>query len=573
VVRKSALSAQLTAEDRKKLIAHFHITPKVEAAAQLRRLNDEQARKVFQIGDRGDVSGIGFLGHDLLGKERGPYCIRLDHIEEGKYRSKPGSDDRYLYCLPGADKQKNSLVIVVESPKSVLAVASAAERSRRNVLPIATNGCWGWKQKVDDETSQPLADLDLLKDRDVVLCLDSNVAIKRQVERAEKDLAMHLLCKVKARSVRCVRLPLEVNGPDDFLAAHKDDRKFWKLIDQAREPWLLGGMFATYEDLMKAPEPSFLIKGLLQDQGTTFIHGLSGHGKTMLLMSVIKALLTGSPLFGFKDFEVVTKANRILYLSPEIQLGQARLRLNLFGLTEFVKSGHLLVRTLTEGPSPDLLDPDILTAARGAVVVIDTAVRFMEGKESAAEDNRDGLATKCFRLLEAGALIVLGTHHSPKSFGEAKHMSLENMSRGSGDIGGMLSGAWGVAQVNAEENIIHIENLKPRDQDPFRPFQVQGRPYINKQGDFRVNKPPGVCEAYGAERPEPVKGGRPEDAETQAKKNYILELMKAGEKLTLQQFTDRVNERFGTSHKKGSVAKWVDSMKNAAKLKGQGGAQ
>src|SRR5262249_54250492 len=148
-----------------------------------------------------------------------------------------------------------------------------------------------------------------------------------------------------------------------------------KLVDQAREPWVLSDMFASYDQLMNAPEPSFLIKGLLQDQGTTFIHGLSGHGKTMLLMSLIKALLTGKPLFDFKEFAVVRKAERILYLSPEIQLGQARLRLNLFGLTDFVKNGQLLVRTLTEGPSPDLMDPDILMAARGAVVVIDTAVR------------------------------------------------------------------------------------------------------------------------------------------------------------------------------------------------------
>jgi len=239
-----------------------------------------------------------------------------------------------------------------------------------------------------------------------------------------------------------VRVPTEVNGPDDFLAANKDEKKFWKLIDGATDPWLTGKMFATYDDLINAPEPSFLIKGLLQDQGTTFIHGLSGHGKTMLLMSIMRALLSGRPLFGCKEFEVVRKVDRILYLTPEIQLGQARLRLKLFELTEYVKSKQLLVRTLTEGPAPDLLDPDILMAARGAVVVIDTAVRFMEGKESASEDNRDGLAAKCFRLLEAGALIVLGTHHSPKSFADAKHMSLENMSRGSGDIGGMLSGAF-----------------------------------------------------------------------------------------------------------------------------------
>jgi hypothetical protein len=193
--------SQLTAEDRKNLITKFRVNKSVEQAAQLCRLSDEQARAIFSIGDKGDMSGVGFHGHDLSGADRGPYCIRLDHVTDGKYRSLPGSDNRYLYCLPGANKLKDSPIIIVESPKSVLAVASAAERAKRKVLPVATNGCWGWKQKITDETSQAVSDLDQFKDRDVVLCLDSNVAAKRQVARAEKALAAHLLCNVKARSV------------------------------------------------------------------------------------------------------------------------------------------------------------------------------------------------------------------------------------------------------------------------------------------------------------------------------------------------------------------------------------
>jgi len=128
---KPKKDTQLTVEDRKNLINHFRVTPTVEAAAQLVRLDDEQARKYFGIGDRGDMSGVAFSGHDITGTERGPYCVRLDHVEKGKYRSLPGSDGRYLYCLPGADERKDSPVIVVESPKSVLAVTSAAERAGR----------------------------------------------------------------------------------------------------------------------------------------------------------------------------------------------------------------------------------------------------------------------------------------------------------------------------------------------------------------------------------------------------------------------------------------------------------
>ena len=281
----------------------------------------------------------------------------------------------------------------------MLAIASAAERTRRKVLPVATNGCWGWKQKVTDEDSQAISDLDQFRDRDVIICLDSNVATKRQVGRAEKALSAHLLCNVKARSVKCVRIPLDVNGPDDFLAA-TDDKKFWKVVDSASDPWLLGDTFAAYENFLAAPEPSFLIDSLLQDVGVTFLGALPGHGKSWVLLSIARALLTGEPLFGY--YKVKRRAPRVVYLSPEVQLGQLRTRIQRFpGLKEAVRQGRLLIRTLTEGPTPDLLEPDILMAARGSVIILDTAVRFSEGDENAAESNRDGLGSKCFALLNA----------------------------------------------------------------------------------------------------------------------------------------------------------------------------
>ena len=64
------MPTKLSAADRQKLITRFRISKTVEQAAQLRRLSDEEARKVFSIGDKGDMSGIGFVGHDLTGAER-----------------------------------------------------------------------------------------------------------------------------------------------------------------------------------------------------------------------------------------------------------------------------------------------------------------------------------------------------------------------------------------------------------------------------------------------------------------------------------------------------------------------
>ena len=146
------------------------------------------------------------------------------------------------------------------------------------------------------------------------------------------------------------------------------------------------------------------------------------------------------------------------------------------------------------GPTPCLSDPRILYAAKGAHVFLDTAVRFStEGEENSATDNQRGLASDIFALLGAGASSVIGAHHSPKPFARENVMRLENVLRGSGDIGAMVATAWGIKQLDPNQNIVHVENIKPRDFQPPGPFQLIGRPYINDEGDFRIHKNPAEC--------------------------------------------------------------------------------
>jgi hypothetical protein len=139
--------------------------------------------------------------------------------------------------------------------------------------------------------------------------------------------------------------------------------------------------------------------------------------------------------------------------------------LQLFGIYSALAQNdeRLLVRTLSKGPTPCLSDPRILFAVKGAHVFLDTAARFGEGDENSAGDNMRGLASDIFALLGAGARSVIAAHHSPKPFARENVMRLENVLRGSGDIGAILTTAWGVKQLDAAANIIHIENVKPRD--------------------------------------------------------------------------------------------------------------
>ncbi len=347
---------------------------------------------------------------------------------------------------------------------------------------------------------------EILRGRRVDILVDANVATSPRVQKAELDLALHLSSVVGA-SVTCHRLPVGggVNGPDDYLAAHTD-RDYWRLMDAPGvEPWL-AQVGESYERYINAQPPVFVIKEFLQTEGLTIIAGLSGHTKTWLLLSMAQCLLTGEKLFG--HFSVVTKATRVLYLTPEITLGSFKTRAEKFGLGEYVKNGMLLVRTLSAYPIMPLTDPAVLMCAKGADVFLDPAIRFMTGDESSSSDNANGLAEAVFQLLQAGARTVIAAHHSPKSFETANYMSLENVLRGSGDIGAMSATVWGVRMLDAAQTKVQVENVKPRDFTPPPPFQLQGRPHIDNGKGMQMVSPPGSCGTL-RNYVEAKKGGRP----------------------------------------------------------------
>jgi DnaB helicase-like protein/AAA domain-containing protein len=261
-------------------------------------------------------------------------------------------------------------------------------------------------------------------------------------------------------------------------------------------------LFDSYDEFVNAVPAKFAIEGFLQCEAPTLIAGLAGHFKTWVMLSIVKALLDDSTTKLWDTFDVKEKSQRCIYLIPESSRGAFKYRLEQMQLMEHVRSGRLLIRTLSKGPAPKLQDPRLLHFAEGADVVLDTAIRFMSGDENSAGDSNRGLAADIFALLSAGARLAVCAAHSQKSFEKENYMSLENMVRGSGDIGAMAATAWGVRQLPGD--IAHIENIKHRDFDPCGPFQLSARPSINDIGDFRMWKPPGQCSALAEEKPDTI---------------------------------------------------------------------
>ncbi len=237
-------------------------------------------------------------------------------------------------------------------------------------------------------------------------------------------------------------------------------------------------------DQMEQGDIRFLIDRILPE-GVSFIGALPGVGKTWFALSLAKALTTGRSFLGVY---AVQEPVNVIYLIPEAGERAFRKRMERMGIKE-----RFLCRTMKDGIMK-LDDPMLLAAVRELkpVVFLDSAIRFNDAEnENDASQNAGGLANNLFELVKTGAQGVVGLHHSPKS-SAGQEMTLENMLRGTGDMGAMCDTAYGLQCTNAETVELKVQCIKPRDFEPVRPFHIQGRPYIDEIGDFAILTDAGV---------------------------------------------------------------------------------
>lgn len=362
--------------------------------------------------------------------------------------------------------------------------------------------------------------------------LHLNHYIRIVQEKSKLRRLIHAAQDIQQRALDASEEPYAILGQARLALAELDSRQ-----DSAE-------IFDNWEEFQNARPLRALIEGFLWADVANAIGGLSTEGKTLILLATVKALLSGRPLFG--HFPVAEPLDRCIYLIPECARGPFWSRIRLFGLEDYVKSGRLLVRTLTKGPRVELDDPRLLASVRDASVTIDTAVRYAEGDESSATDTAKGLAASVFGLLSSGAACVHIAQHSPKSFAKERFISLENCLRGSGDFGAFVGAGFGIRQIDKMQNIIHLEDIKPRDSEPAEPFQIVGRPWIDREGDFRLHRAPGACGRladYLDAMPGMNRGGGAPAEERDAKtrnKELLQQWLAADPHLT----TDTLVERF-----------------------------
>ena len=249
---------------------------------------------------------------------------------------------------------------------------------------------------------------------------------------------------------------------------------------------------------LESGQARMLIEQVLPE-GTAFLGSLSGVGKTWVALSMVKALLTGKPFLGL--FKVPEKVP-VAYLVPEMSGRAIRSRAEKLGIRD---DDELRFWTLQQGILRlDDLSLQAMVKELHPVIFLDTAIRFltMGADENSSASNNVGLANGVFALLRLGARAVVCLHHSPKKSGDASFMTLENVLRGTGDLGAMSEVVWGIERARKKKGQkwdveysknsrdltrLRMECVKGRDlENVAGDLVIQGRPYIDNGGDFRV---------------------------------------------------------------------------------------
>ena len=237
---------------------------------------------------------------------------------------------------------------------------------------------------------------------------------------------------------------------------------------------------------MKEADVPMIVEHFLPP-GVTFIAGPSGHGKSWLSLSLAKALFHGRPFLGHFKIE---HAMPIIYLVPEVGESMVKQRLRLLGLDQ-IKDGFLL-QTMSDGLI-SLANGHLKDAVKDLqpVVFLDTLARFNKTKDENQSAENQKLNDDIFNLLTVGARSVIPIHHSVKSLaGGENDPTLENVLRGTGDLGAIADAVYCVLCSDKKNFVAEVSNVKARDFNPTDSFGIQGRPYIDETQDIKLIRPP-----------------------------------------------------------------------------------
>jgi hypothetical protein len=249
------------------------------------------------------------------------------------------------------------------------------------------------------------------------------------------------------------------------------------------------------EDLLYVEPGRFMVEGILYEGSIVGLAGYAGDRKSIVSLNLAASCVTGEPFMG--HFKVANRPKRVLYLCPEMGLREVAERAHGLGMMPLVGK-DIFFRTLDKAGKMRLpeLTPEELD---GALVVLDTAIRFLEGSENDPQDMAR-FADELFRLRSDGATVWVLFHSSKASVGQ--DLTLQNAVRGSGELAAMLSACWATRLTDPAD----------RFGSPSRMYPMKVREFEALPFEFGVDRATAACSIIGAPATEAMLRSRKDDA-------------------------------------------------------------
>jgi len=326
------------------LSERFRIPSEVLEAAGVRHATDNDVRELLGVHGRTgqDLSGIVFPYRDPRDGRVLSHRVRLDTaVADGqKYLSEQGC--RVFFFPPTRDSELTDTsfpAVIVESEKAALALTALADRHGRKLSVVAIGGVYGWRRKIGVKSTpdggreavtgpSPSFDWVVWRGRKAMVAFDSNVAGRRDLERARLVLAKELLNRGAQVFIASVPKRHGVNGPDDLIAVAGDDATL-EMLDRAAQFATRGAshsaptgfVLTRLGDLLNKPDApvDWVLENVLLVGGVSGVFAKPKVGKSTFARNLCLAVARGEDFLGLK-----TKKGECVYLALEERVEDIR---------------------------------------------------------------------------------------------------------------------------------------------------------------------------------------------------------------------------------------------------------
>ena len=237
-----------------------------------------------------------------------------------------------------------------------------------------------------------------------------------------------------AKSIKMPRIPTLPEKGDvlDFLQNGGTKECLLEIVEAtplyqpSEDPNKLHYRITTVDEILRYPEPQFMIEKILVKETLNIMASYAGVGKSVMALSIAKAILTGRPLWN--HFNVIEKG-AVLLIDEETPRPFLRERIEKMGFNYTMPFYviHFEGVKIDEDAGIEALN-EALDRIKPKVLIIDSFIRI-HGQDENKSQTMAKVMDRLRKIVNQGVIVVLIAHH-----GKGEDRPKTERLRGTSDI-------------------------------------------------------------------------------------------------------------------------------------------